>query len=87
MILEKCRALKQIDFYSELSKSLNHKVKGLDPSQKNLKAKLREAEKILRELTHQVNEVIHKGTKDNKEIWQVKKKMLKYYIKEYKLYN
>lgn len=87
MILEKCRAQNQIDFYSELTKSLNHKVKGSDPFQKNLRAKLREAEKILRELTFQVNEVIHKGTKEHKEIWLVKKKMLKYFIKEYKLYN
>ena len=87
MILEKCRAQKQIDFYSELSKSLNHNVEGLDPSQNKLRDKLREAEKILRELTFQVNEVVHKGTKENKEIWQVKKKMLKYFIKEYKLYN
>ena len=52
MILEKCRAQKEIDFYSELTKSLNHEVKGLDPFQKNLRAKLREAENILRELNY-----------------------------------
>ena len=52
MILEKCRATKQIDFYMELAKSLNHKVPGVDPFQKNTRAKLREAEKILRELNY-----------------------------------
>jgi hypothetical protein len=46
---------------------------------------LDEGEKVLRKLTQQVNEIVNQGMKDTRELWETKKKILKYTIKEYKL--
>lgn len=87
--MEKCRnpLANSIDYYTLLSKSLGQKMRFSDPYQNTLRERLGEAEKLLRELTGQVNEIVNQSRKDIRDLWLTKKKILKYIIKEGILYS